>query len=98
MTTAAAMPETMMTICFTSVHATACTPPRLVYTIIGTQMMRTVIGRDHSRMAEMTTAGAASVTPSDIARPTRKSIAVNVRTRTSNRCSRYSYAVKTFAR
>ena len=45
------------------------------------------------RIAEITTAGAASVTPSENARPTRNSKLVAVRVRTSNRRSRYSYAV-----
>jgi hypothetical protein len=47
---------------------------------------------------EITTAGAASVTPQASARPTRNRNAVSVRVRTSKRRSRYSYAVKTLAR
>jgi hypothetical protein len=59
----------------------------------GTQITKTVTGSGHARIAEMTTAGAASVTPSDIARPMRNRNDVSVRVRTSKRRSRYSYAV-----
>ena len=57
-----------------------------------------VTGMLQPRMAEITTDGAASTTPSENVRPSRKSKLANVRVRTSNRRSRYSYAVYTLAR
>ena len=66
--------------------------------IIGTQMTRIVTGSCHPRMADITTAGAASVTPSEDARPTRNRKLASERVRTSKRRSRYSYAVYTRAR
>jgi len=87
------MPKTTMNICLTSVQATACTPPIVVYAIIGMQITRTVTGSDHPRITDITTDGAASVTPSDVARPIRKRKLASERTRTSKRRSRYSYAV-----
>ena len=90
MTIAADMPTTTTNICFTSVHATACTPPTLVYRIIGTQITNTVAGSVHPRIDDITTAGAASVTPSENARPMRKRKLASDRVRASNRRSRYS--------
>ena len=82
-----------MNICLTSVQATACTPPIVVYRIIGTQIASTVTGSVQPRIADITTAGAASVTPSENARPIRNRKLASDRTRTSKRRSRYSYAV-----
>ena len=66
--------------------------------IIGTQMASTVTGSCQPRIVDITTAGAASVTPSENARPSRNRKLASERVRTSNRRSRYSYAVYTFAR
>ena len=87
------MPPTTTNICFTSVHATACTPPYAVYITIGTDSTSTVAGTLHPRMADITTAGAARTTPSEKVRPIRNSSAASVRVFTSKRRSRYSYAV-----
>src|SRR5439155_20892885 len=65
---------------------------------IGTQMTSTVTGSDHPRTADITTDGAASVTPSDATRPMRNRKLASERVRTSKRRSRYSYAVYTRAR
>src|SRR5580704_2766319 len=66
--------------------------------IIGTQMASTVTGSCQSRMVDITTAGAASVTPRENARPMRNRKLASDRVRTSKRRSRYSYAVYTLAR
>ena len=60
---------------------------------LGPGHVSTVIGIRQPRIAEMTTAGAASVTPSENARPMRNRKLASERTRTSKRRSRYSYAV-----
>jgi hypothetical protein len=49
-------------------------------------------------MADITTAGADNVTPSESARPSRKRKLASDRVRASKRRSRYSYAVYTRAR
>jgi hypothetical protein len=61
--------------------------------IIGMQMTSTVTGSDQPRIADITTDGAARVTPSDAARPTRNRKLASERTRTSNRRSRYRHCV-----
>ena len=61
-------------------------------------MANTVTPRLHPRIVDMTTDGAASVTPSEKARPMRNRKLASERVRASNRRSRYSYAVYTFAR
>src|SRR5580693_6495946 len=61
-------------------------------------MASTVTGSVHPRIADITTDGAASVTPSDNARPARNRKLASDRVRTSKRRSRYSYAVYTRAR
>ena len=50
----------------------------------------TVTGCVHPRIVDMITDGAASVTPSAMARPTRNKKLASDRVRASNRCSRYS--------
>ena len=56
-------------------------------------MTSTVTGSDQPRITDITTDGAASVTPSEVARPMRKRKLASERTLTSKRRSRYSYAV-----
>ena len=51
-TTAAPTPATITPICFTSVHATACTPPNIVYSTVGRPMPRMVsvqVPAEHDR-------------------------------------------------
>src|SRR5579862_3229587 len=67
-TTTAINENVTSTICLTSAHATACTPPNIVYSTAGTPMMATDHDTDHPNMAEKTTAGAARIVLTDSAR------------------------------
>ena len=81
------------TICFTSAHATAATPPniRVQHGRHTHHGHRPVDGP--SNIAENTTAGAARIVPTDSTRDSRKRNAVRERVFASKRRSRYSYAV-----
>ena len=89
----ATSPNTIRTICLTSVHATACTPPNIVYTAVGSPIARHVRGRFHPSTIDITTAGAEITTPHDMPRESRNNRLVNERVLASKRRSRYSYAV-----
>ena len=82
----------------TSTHVTACTPPIIVYSTAGTPISATHHQMLQPKIAEKTTAGAAMIVPHDMPREIRKRNAVSDRVFASNRRSRYSYAVYTFAR
>jgi hypothetical protein len=57
-------------------------------------MARIVVRSSQPSTTDKTTDGAYNVTPTDSPRESRNNTLVSVRTRTSKRCSRYSYAVK----
>ena len=88
----------MTNICFTSVQVTACTPPSIVYTVVDSPMMKIVTTSSQPSTMDRMTEGAAMMTPTPSPRDTRKKKLVSVRVFASKRCSRYSYAVNTFAR
>ncbi len=96
--TAAPTPPTITTICFTSAQVTACTPPNMVYSVVGTPMARAVKTRLHPSTIDSTTAGAETMTPTARPREIRNNSPASARVFASNRRSRYSYAVNTFAR
>ncbi len=81
----------------TSVQVTACTPPNIVYTMAGREMATDVATMFQSSTSDSTTAGAEMIAPTDSPREIRNNRLVMLRTRASNRCSRYSYAVYTRA-
>ena len=77
----------------TAVHGAHGAPQQPGQTTIGTAIECTGTGMVQPTISDSTPAGAASVTPSEKARPSRNRKLVAVRTRTSKRRSRYSYAV-----
>ena len=88
--TAAVTPTMITTICLTSAQVTACTPPSIVYRVVGIPMARLVSGRLHPSTMERMTAGAAMTTPAPRPRESRNSRLVSARVRASKRRSRYS--------
>src|SRR5262245_21955559 len=89
--------NTITNICFTSVQATAWTPPNMVYSAVVSPINRQVVTMLVPMITESTTDGAERIAPHDIAREIRNRNAVKDRVFASKRRSRYSYAVKTFA-
>ena len=89
-TMAATRMNTVRPITFTSVQVTAWTPPRIVYTIAGTQIASAVSVTFQPRITDNTTAGAATITLQDRPRDSRKRRLVSARVFGSKRRSRYS--------
>src|SRR5260221_6151764 len=76
-------------ICLTSAQVTACTPPIMVYNTVGTPMTATDHESGQPKMAENTTAGAASMVLHDRPPESRNRNAARERVFASNRRSRY---------